>query len=101
GASEQVNEMKFGAQAMPNVLAASAAAEFASLMASELEPSAKSESLRNEHGKKPSAEELKTKLRDDLEAGIANTIEKFAGSKDAKDALKDFKINIDISFGDQ
>ncbi|WP_297997341.1 hypothetical protein, partial [uncultured Campylobacter sp.] len=87
GASEQVNEMKFGAQAMPNELAASAAAEFASLMASELEPSAKSESLRNEHGKKPSAEELKTKLRDDLEAGIANTIEKFAGSKDAKDAL--------------
>ena len=51
--------------------------------------------------KKPSAEELKTKLRDDLEAGIANTIEKFAGSKDAKDALKDFKINIDISFGDR
>ena len=101
GASEQVNEMKFGAQAMPNELAASAAAEFASLMASELEPSAKSESLRNEHGKKPSAEELKTKLRDDLEAGIANTIEKFAGSKDAKDALKDFKINIDISFGDR
>lgn len=101
GASEQVNEMKFGAQAMPNELAASAAAEFASLMTSELEPSAKSESLRNEHGKKPSAEELKTKLRDDLEAGIANTIEKFAGSKDAKDALKDFKINIDISFGDR
>ena len=104
GASEQVNEMKFGAQAMPNELAASAAAEFASLMASELEPSAKSESLRNEHGKKPSAEELKTKLRDDLEAGIANTIEKFAGNKDAKDAkdaLKDFKINIDISFGDR
>ena len=52
-------------------------------------------------GKKPSAEELKSKLRDDLEAGIANTIEKFAGSKDAKDALKDFKINIDISFGDR
>ena len=51
--------------------------------------------------KKPSAEELKSKLRDDLEAGIANTIEKFAGSKDAKDALKDFKINIDISFGDR
>jgi len=101
GASEQANEMKFGAQAMPNELAASAAAEFASLMASELEPSAKSEPLRNEHGKKPSAEELKTKLRDDLEAGIANTIEKFAGSKDAKDALKDFKINIDISFGDR
>lgn len=101
GASEQVNEMKFGAQAMPNELAASAAAEFASLMASELEPSSKSEPLRNEHGKKPSAEELKTKLRDDLEAGIANTIEKFAGSKDAKDALKDFKINIDISFGDR
>ncbi len=101
GASEQVNEMKFGAQAMPNELAASAAAEFASLMASELEPSAKSEPLRNEHGKKPSAEELKTKLRDDLEAGIANTIEKFAGNKDAKDALKDFKINIDISFGDR
>lgn len=101
GASEQVNEMKFGAQAIPNELAASAAAEFASLMASELEPSSKSESLRNEHGKKPSAEELKTKLRDDLEAGIANTIEKFAGSKDAKDALKDFKINIDISFGDR
>ena len=101
GASEQVNEMKFGAQAMPNELAASAAAEFASLMASELEPSAKSEPLRNEHSKKPSAEELKTKLRDDLEAGIANTIEKFAGSKDAKDALKDFKINIDISFGDR
>lgn len=101
GASEQVNEMKFGAQAMPNELAASAAAEFASLMASELEPSAKSEPLRNEHGKKPSAEELKTKLRDDLEAGIANTIERFAGSKDAKDALKDFKINIDISFGDR
>ena len=101
GASEQVNEMKFGAQAMPNELAASAAAEFASLMASELDPSAKSEPLRNEHGKKPSAEELKTKLRDDLEAGIANTIEKFAGSKDAKDALKDFKINIDISFGDR
>ena len=101
GASEQVNEMKFGAQAMPNELAASAAAEFASLMASELEPSSKSEPLRNEHGKKPSAEELKTKLRDDLEAGIANTIERFAGSKDAKDALKDFKINIDISFGDR
>lgn len=101
GASEQVNEMKFGAQAMPNELAASAAAEFASLMASELEPSAKSEPLRNEHSKKPSAEELKTKLRNDLEAGIANTIEKFAGSKDAKDALKDFKINIDISFGDR
>lgn len=101
GASEQVNEMKFGAQAMPNELAASAAAEFASLMASELEPSAKSELLRNEHGKKPSAEELKTKLRDDLEAGIASTIERFAGSKDAKDALKDFKINIDISFGDR
>ena len=101
GASEQANEMKFGAQAMPNELAASAAAEFASLMASELEPSSKSEPLRNEHGKKPSAEELKTKLRDDLEAGIANTIEKFAGSKDAKDALKDFKINIDISFGDR
>lgn len=101
GASEQVNEMKFGAQAMPNELAASAAAEFASLMASELEPSAKSEPLRNEHGKKPSAEELKTKLRDDLEAGIASTIERFAGSKDAKDALKDFKINIDISFGDR
>ena len=101
GASEQVNEMKFGAQAMPNVLAASAAAEFASLMASELEPSVKSEPLRNEHSKKPSAEELKTKLRDDLEAGIANTIEKFAGNKDAKDALKDFKINIDISFGDR
>ena len=101
GASEQVNEMKFGAQAMPNELAASAAAEFASLMASELGSSTKSESLRNEHGKKPSAEELKTKLRDDLEAGIANTIEKFAGSKDAKDALKDFKINIDISFGDR
>nr|WP_315048325.1 hypothetical protein [uncultured Campylobacter sp.] len=101
GASEQVNEMKFGAQAMPNELAASAAAEFASLMASELEPSAKSEPLRNEHSKKPSAEELKTKLRDDLEAGIANTIERFAGSKDAKDALKDFKINIDISFGDR
>jgi len=101
GASEQVNEMKFGAQAMSNELAASAAAEFASLMASELEPSAKSEPLRNEHGKKPSAEELKTKLRDDLEAGIANTIERFAGSKDAKDALKDFKINIDISFGDR
>lgn len=101
GASEQANEMKFGAQAMPNELAASAAAEFASLMASELEPSAKSEPLRNEHSKKPSAEELKTKLRDDLEAGIANTIEKFAGSKDAKDALKDFKINIDISFGDR
>ena len=101
GASEQVNEMKFGAQAMPNELAASAAAEFASLMASELEPSSKSEPLRNEHGKKPSAEELKTKLRDDLEAGIASTIEKFAGSKDAKDALKDFKINIDISFGDR
>ncbi|WP_297882031.1 hypothetical protein [uncultured Campylobacter sp.] len=101
GASEQVNEMKFGAQSTPNELAASAAAEFASLMASELEPSAKSEPLRNEHGKKPSAEELKTKLRDDLEAGIANTIEKFAGSKDAKDALKDFKINIDISFGDR
>ena len=52
-------------------------------------------------GKKPSAEELKSKLRDDLEVGIANTIEKFAGSKDAKDALKDFKINIDISFGDR
>ena len=101
GASEQVNEMKFGAQAMPNELAASAAAEFASLMASELEHSAKSEPLRNEHSKKPSAEELKTKLRDDLEAGIASTIEKFAGSKDAKDALKDFKINIDISFGDR
>ncbi|WP_297918313.1 hypothetical protein [uncultured Campylobacter sp.] len=101
GASEQVNEMKFGAQAIPNELAASAAAEFASLMASELEPSVKSEPLRNEHSKKPSAEELKTKLRDDLEAGIANTIEKFAGSKDAKDALKDFKINIDISFGDR
>ena len=101
GASEQVNETKFGAQAMPNELAASAAAEFASLMASELEPSSKSEPLRNEHGKKPSAEELKTKLRDDLEAGIANTIERFAGSKDAKDALKDFKINIDISFGDR
>ena len=101
GASEQVNEMKFGAQSTPNELAASAAAEFASLMASELEPSAKSESLRNEHGKKPSAEELKTKLRDDLEAGIASTIERFAGSKDAKDALKDFKINIDISFGDR
>lgn len=101
GASEQVNEMKFGAQAMPNELAASAAAEFASLMASELEHSAKSEPPRNEHGKKPSAEELKTKLRDDLEAGIASTIEKFAGSKDAKDALKDFKINIDISFGDR
>ena len=101
GASEQANEMKFGAQAMPNELAASAAAEFASLMASELEPSAKSEPLRNEHGKKPSAEELKTKLRDDLEAGIASTIERFAGSKDAKDALKDFKINIDISFGDR
>lgn len=101
GASEQANEMKFGAQAMPNELAASAAAEFASLMASELEPSAKSELLRNEHGKKPSAEELKTKLRDDLEAGIASTIERFAGSKDAKDALKDFKINIDISFGDR
>jgi len=101
GASEQANEMKFGAQAISNELAASAAAEFASLMASELEPSAKSEPLRNEHGKKPSAEELKTKLRDDLEAGIANTIEKFAGSKDAKDALKDFKINIDISFGDR
>lgn len=101
GASEQVNEMKFGTQAMPNELAASAAAEFASLMASELEPSSKSEPLRNEHGKKPSAEELKTKLRDDLEAGIANTIERFAGSKDAKDALKDFKINIDISFGDR
>lgn len=101
GASEQVNEMKFGAQAMPNELAASAAAEFASLMASELGSSTKSESLRNEHGKKPSAEELKTKLRDDLEAGIANTIERFAGSKDAKDALKDFKINIDISFGDR
>lgn len=101
GASEQVNEMKFGAQAMPNELAASAAAEFASLMASELEPSAKSEPLRNEHSKKPSAEELKTKLRDDLEAGIASTIERFAGSKDAKDALKDFKINIDISFGDR
>lgn len=101
GASEQANEMKFGAQAMPNELAASAAAEFASLMASELEPSSKSEPLRNEHGKKPSAEELKTKLRDDLEAGIANTIERFAGSKDAKDALKDFKINIDISFGDR
>ena len=101
GASEQVNEMKFGAQAMSNELAASAAAEFASLMASELEPSAKSEPLRNEHGKKPSAEELKTKLRDDLEAGIANTIEKFAGNKDDKDALKDFKINIDISFGDR
>ncbi len=101
GASEQVNEMKFGAQAMPNELAASAAAEFTSLMASELEPSSKSEPPRNEHGKKPSAEELKTKLRDDLEAGIASTIEKFAGSKDAKDALKDFKINIDISFGDR
>lgn len=101
GASEQANEMKFGAQAMSNELAASAAAEFASLMASELEPSAKSELLRNEHGKKPSAEELKTKLRDDLEAGIASTIERFAGSKDAKDALKDFKINIDISFGDR
>ena len=101
GASEQVNEMKFGAQSTPNELAASAAVEFASLMASELEHSAKSEPLRNEHGKKPSAEELKTKLRDDLEAGIANTIEKFAGSKDAKDALKDFKINIDISFGDR
>ena len=101
GASEQVNETKFGAQAMLNELAASAAAEFASLMASELEPSAKSEPLRNEHGKKPSAEELKTKLRDDLEAGIASTIERFAGSKDAKDALKDFKINIDISFGDR
>jgi hypothetical protein len=101
GASEQANEMKFGAQAMPNELAASAAAEFASLMASELEHSAKSEPLRNEHSKKPSAEELKTKLRDDLEAGIASTIEKFAGSKDAKDALKDFKINIDISFGDR
>jgi len=101
GASEQVNEMKFGAQAMPNELAASAAAEFASLMASELEHSAKSEPLRNEHSKKPSAEELKTKLRDDLEAGIASTIEKFVGSKDAKDALKDFKINIDISFGDR
>ena len=101
GASEQVNEMKFGAQSTPNELAASAAAEFASLMASELGPSAKSESLRNEHGKKPSAEELKTKLRDDLEAGIASTIERFAGSKDAKDALKDFKINIDISFGDR
>lgn len=101
GASEKANEMKFGAQAMPNELAASAAAEFASLMASELEPSSKSEPLRNEHGKKPSAEELKTKLRDDLEAGIANTIERFAGSKDAKDALKDFKINIDISFGDR
>ena len=101
GASEQVNEMKFGAQAMPNELAASAAAEFASLMASELEPSAKSEPLRNEHSKKPSAEEMKTKLRDDLEAGIASTIERFAGSKDAKDALKDFKINIDISFGDR
>nr|WP_314520731.1 hypothetical protein [uncultured Campylobacter sp.] len=101
GASEQVNEMKFGAQSTPNELAASAAAEFASLMASELEPSVKSEPLRNEHSKKPSAEELKTKLRDDLEAGIANTIEKFAGSKDAKDALKDFKINIDISFGDR
>ena len=101
GASEQVNEIKFGAQSTSNELAASAAAEFASLMASELEPSAKSEPLRNEHGKKPSAEELKTKLRDDLEAGIANTIEKFAGSKDAKDALKDFKINIDISFGDR
>lgn len=57
---------------------------------------------RGERGfKKPSAEELKSKLRDDLEAGIANTIEKFAGSKDAKDALKDFKINIDISFGDR
>ena len=51
--------------------------------------------------KRPSAEELKSKLRDDLEAGIANTIEKFAGNKDAKDALKDFKINIDISFGDR
>ncbi|WP_298704709.1 hypothetical protein [uncultured Campylobacter sp.] len=100
-ASEQANEMKFGAQSTPNELAASAAAEFASLMASELEPSAKSEPLRNEHGKKPSAEELKTKLRDDLEAGIASTIERFAGSKDAKDALKDFKINIDISFGDR
>ena len=93
--------MKFGAQAMPNELAASAAAEFASLMASELELSSKSEPLRNEHSKKPSAEELKTKLRDDLEAGIASTIERFAGSKDAKDALKDFKINIDISFGDR
>jgi len=58
--------------------------------------------VRGERGfKKPSAEELKSKLRDDLEAGIANTIEKFAGSKDAKDALKDFKINIDISFGDR
>ena len=58
--------------------------------------------VRGERGfKKPSAEELKTKLRDDLEAGIANTIEKFAGSKDAKDVLKDFKINIDISFGDR
>nr|WP_314119198.1 hypothetical protein [uncultured Campylobacter sp.] len=101
GASEQANEIKFGAQSAPNELAASAAAEFASLMASELEPSAKSEPLRNEHSKKPSAEELKTKLRDDLEAGIASTIEKFAGSKDAKDALKDFKINIDISFGDR
>ena len=101
GASEQANEIKFGVQSTPNELAASAAAEFASLMASELEPSAKSEPLRNEHGKKPSAEELKTKLRDDLEAGIANTIEKFAGNKDAKDALKDFKINIDISFGDR
>ena len=100
-ASEQANEMKFGVQSTPNELAASAAAEFASLMASELEPSAKSEPLRNEHSKKPSAEELKTKLRDDLEAGIASTIEKFAGSKDAKDALKDFKINIDISFGDR
>ena len=60
------------------------------------------EQVRGERGfKKPSAEELKSKLRDDLEAGIANTIEKFAGSKDAKDALKDFKINIDISFGDR
>lgn len=101
GASEQVNEMKFSAQSIPNELAASAAAEFASLMANELEHSAKSEPLRNEHSKKPSAEELKTKLRDDLEAGIASTIERFAGSKDAKDALKDFKINIDISFGDR
>ena len=62
----------------------------------------RSEQGRGERGfKKSSAEELKSKLRDDLEAGIANTIEKFAGSKDAKDALKDFKINIDISFGDR
>ncbi|MDA3061817.1 MULTISPECIES: hypothetical protein [unclassified Campylobacter] len=48
-----------------------------------------------------SVDELKEQLRYDLEANIASVLEQFSGEENIQEALKDLRININISFEDK